>query len=120
MVKVINNIPQPQKLRTWTSHVMNNKQTLLQQGEKHQNQTCSEQMTFSHQQKELFTMTGQHTKQLWQGMSLGNPPSVKPQRAQFTIKVINNISQPQRLSMLKSHEINNKQTPLQLGEKHQN
>ena len=46
----------------------------------------------------LFTtMTGQHTKQLWQGTSLVKPHSVKPQRAQFTVKVYNNIPQPQKL-----------------------
>ena len=52
MVKVINNISQPQKLKTLTSHGMNNKQTPLQQSEKHQNETSSEQMTFSHEQQE--------------------------------------------------------------------
>jgi len=66
----------------------------------------------------LFTMTGQHTKQLWQGMSVGKPPFVKPQRAQSMVNVINNNPQPQKLSTLTSHEMNNKQTPLQQGENH--
>ena len=65
-------------------------------------------------------MTEQHTKQSWWGMSLGKPPSVKPQRAQSMIKVIDNISEPQKLNTLKIHEMNNKQTLLQQGEKHQN
>ena len=58
-------------------------------------------MMSSHQQQEwklLFTtMTWQHAKQLWWGMSLIKPPSVKPQRAQSTVQVYNNIPQPQKL-----------------------
>ena len=60
-------------------------------------------------------MTGQHTKQLWWGMSLDKPPSVKLRRAQSMVKAIKNIPQPQKTSTLISHDMKNAITALADG-----